>query len=209
MNKDKLQVKLSLSSIYAQRCIYLAHCLYYRCMQASICHTLSILQHLSTAGIYIPPTYNSPPLCWPMRPIISYQAPHPHLPIPMSVLLLLVFVLTCVLLIPFLNPGLGYRAAEKPDPLLSSSPSRYLSVSLADYRVVLRLQWESKVYTLLRLDCQSRFDLFEVARNTAFVYQIKATFREFLQGFALQHSQILHAWKTSTIGAFFLITITQ
>lgn len=129
-------------------------------MQASICYTLSILQHLSTAGIYIPPTYNSPPLSWPMRPIISYQAHHPHLPIPMSVLLLLVFVLTCVLLIPFPNPGLGYRAAEKPDPLLSSSPPCYRPVSLADYRVLLRWQWESKVNTLLRLDHQSRFYLF-------------------------------------------------
>lgn len=87
-----------------------------------------------------------------MRPIISYQAPRPHLPIPMSVLLLLVFVLTCVLLIPLPNPGLGYRAAEKPDPLLSSSRSRYLSVALADYSVVLRLQWESEVNPLLRLD---------------------------------------------------------
>lgn len=111
--------------------MYLPLFVYYRCTQASICHTPSILQHLSTAGIYIPPTYNSPPLCWPMRPIISYQAPHPHLPIPMPVLLLLVFVLTCVLLIPFPNPGLGYRAAEKPDPLLSSSPSRYLARSLS------------------------------------------------------------------------------
>lgn len=64
------------------QCMSLSLNLYYRCMEASVCHTLSILQHLSTAGIYIPPTYNSPPLSWPMRPLISYQAAHPHLPIP-------------------------------------------------------------------------------------------------------------------------------
>lgn len=47
---------------------------------------------------------------------------------PMSVLLLLVFVRTCILLISFPNPGLGCRAAEKPDPLHSSPP---LTISLS------------------------------------------------------------------------------
>lgn len=46
-------------------------------------------------------------------------------------------VITCVcpnlhLLIPFPNPGLGYRAAEKPDPLLSSPlPPLAISPSLS------------------------------------------------------------------------------
>lgn len=95
-------------------------------------------------------------------PLLTYEAPYflsscsPPPTNPMSVLLLLVFVLTCVLLIPFPNPGLGYRAAEKPDPLLSSSPSRYLSVSLPDYRVVLYLNGKVKWTLGLCLDCQAK-----------------------------------------------------
>lgn len=70
-------------------------------------------------------------------PLSTYEAPYflsscsPPPTNPMSVLLLLVFVLTYLLLIPFPNPGLGYRAAEKLDPLLSSSPFAVsLSLSL-------------------------------------------------------------------------------
>lgn len=95
-------------------------------------------------------------------PLLTYEALYflsscsPPPTNPMSVLLLLVFVLTCVLLIPFPNPGLGYRAAEKPDPLLSSSPSRYLSVSLPDYRVVLYLNGKVKWTLGLCFDCQAK-----------------------------------------------------
>lgn len=71
---------------------------------------------------------------------LTYECPHftrrcsPPPTNPMSVLLLLAFVFTCILLIPFPNPGLGNRAAEKPDPPPGfSSSSCHRAASLPDY----------------------------------------------------------------------------
>lgn len=62
----------------------------------------------------------------------------------MSALLEFVFVLTCDLLIPLPNPGLGYRAAEKPDPLLCPPPPAALAIALSFPQVAPWLQWENK-----------------------------------------------------------------
>lgn len=85
LNGDKPQVEVPFphSRLFllseSLRCMLLPLAAYSTCTLASACLHF---QDLATAGIYIPPTYTSPPIPWPMNPLISHRVAHPHLPIP-------------------------------------------------------------------------------------------------------------------------------
>lgn len=127
---------LSFLSLGPLSCMSLSVFLYYGCRKASICHILCIFCRPCLLQVFIshPPTPNHPSL--------DLWAPPDQLLFPTKLLTPtyqshVSAVITCVcpnlhLLIPFPNPGLGYRAAEKPDPLLSSPlPPLAISPSLS------------------------------------------------------------------------------
>lgn len=123
-----------------------ARCCFLLCYELHVGQCLSAFSGLGYCR-YLYPTH----LYLTTHPL-TYECPYftrrcsPPPTNPMSVLLLLAFVFTCILLIPFPNPGLGYRAAEKPDPprlFLLLLPSRRFSPWLQSLFFCI-CSWENK-----------------------------------------------------------------
>ena len=179
MNSDELQVQVTIACLCAQRSFWAAEISLIRASSVKlpvsirfagkpVCHTLSFFATLVYCR-YLYPTH--------LRlttPLSTYEAPpcllwDPHLPIQCQCCYYL-FVLTCVLLIPLPNPGLGYSAAEKPDPssLLAISPSLSLIAGLC-----CGSKWESKVNTWIVSDQLLCFVLHVCARKSTLKQIVK------------------------------------